>query len=254
LLNPVVGYFGEAAMVEERPRFFHDDEPTGRAEFDRRELSLGLQRQVGTALLLRIGGTLGRVRTRFHEEVGLPAASDKTATLHSLVVWDDMDDRHFPAHGRAISLSAEKSLPSLDASRDYWRLASRGRYAVSLAKRTVLEAQVLAAGSERDVPIYKLPRLGGPDLLPGYHRDALWGRNALGAAIGPSFVVIGRLRFKGWVGAGNVWDNRDQVSLRSMKGGFGLALGLPTRLGPLSVAWGRSDSRPSRVYLSAGYD
>lgn len=255
LLTPAVGFFARGYVFEEKPRVFRDHDQLGRAEFDVSGAAMGLQRQIGHSLLLRTGFGIERISTRVPPGIDFAAARDRITDLHALVAWDRLDDRSFPSRGEAARVLAERSrLRDLDAarSRDYRRVIASARGAFPIGRRNIIDAQLLAGGSSGDVPVYKLVRIGGP-LVPGLHRDELWGPQALAGGIGHSFILWRELRLTARAGAGNVWQARDEISTRAMRAGFGLALESPTRLGPVSLMWGRSDLGDSRIYFSAGF-
>lgn len=253
LLGSPLGYLARVRLFEEKPRFFRDHESLGRAEFDREEAVLGLQRQAGPALLIRAALGAGRVRTRPRPGLDFEARSDRVRILRGAAIWDRLDDPHFPTGGKSVSFMGERSLPSLGASLDYWRALVRGQAAISIGRSGVLEARLLAGASGGAVPPYELFRLGGPVWIPGLHRDELWGRQAAAVGISHSFVLKGGLRLTARAAAGNVWDTRREVSIRSARKGIGVGLGLPTRIGPISVDWGRSDASDSRFHFAIGF-
>ena len=87
--------------------------------------------------------------------------------------------------------------------------------------------------------------------MPGFHRDELWGRQALAGSLAHS-VDLGPLRFTARVGAGGTFDERDQIETGALHGGFGFSVEHATPLGPLMLGWGRSSRGGSRFYFGAG--
>ena len=105
--------------------------------------------------------------------------------------------------------------------------------------------------SGRDVPVYDLFRLGGPDFLPGRPREELWGRQVLGLALAPSYDVRG-LRIAIHAGLGNVWSDRSRVSLSGLRSGAGLRMTHRSVLGLVSVDAGVDDRGHGALYFSVG--
>lgn len=247
------GVFTRGYLVEEKPRFFAGHTYLGRAEFDRDGLAAGLQHRVGLAGLLRAGLGVDTVRTRARSGVPFEVSRDRRTAVFGEVIWDILDDDAVPTRGAAAKVFAERTLSRLGTSRPYWRAGSDLRAAASPHRRLVLHGQARAFLSGGDLPVYEQARLGGPIWMPGFHREELWGAQAMAGSLTAELAVYRRLRLLARLGAGNVWDSRPEVSLGGLEGGFGLGLMLPTRAGSVAVDWGRSAAGTSRVYVSVGF-
>jgi outer membrane protein assembly factor BamA len=235
------------------PRVFHDGELTGRAEFERTLLALGLQRRLGPAALLRAGLGVGRV-TIEPRAAFAPApptnGSDGVRAVEFAAVWDTLDDRWLPTRGARLAIAVDRSLPGLGATHRYWRMLGRGQGALPLPVG-VLQAEAFAGVSGGDVPAYDLFRLGGPSLMPGLHRDERWGRQALAIAIGHG-VGLGPLRLTARLGGGRTFSERGEIALGALSFGWGVSVERSTRFGPVMIGWGHSADTGSRFYFSAG--
>jgi NTE family protein len=252
-LGMPVGVFLRGHVLEEKPRFFLENENVGRAEFDRVALAAGLQQRVGLSGLLRVGLSVERVHTRVRPGLPFVAERHRQTALLGEAAWDILDDRALPTSGAAVSLSAERTLSRLEDARPYWRAAAQGTAAVSPHPRLVLRGQALALVSGGDLPVYAQARLGGPIWMPGFHRDELWGAQAVAGSVTAGIAVYHGLRLLARWGVGNVWDSRRAVNLGGLESGFGLGLELPTRAGPVMLDWGHSTMGTSRVYVSVGF-
>ncbi|HVR69622.1 MAG TPA: patatin-like phospholipase family protein [Vicinamibacteria bacterium] len=248
-----VGVFTRGYFLEEKPRFFSGHEQLGRAEFDRDGLAAGLQRRLGLAGLLRAGLAVDSVRTRARLGVPLPAGSDRRTAVFGEAAWDVLDDGALPTSGSAAFVFAERTLSRLGTSRPYWRSGAELLGAASPHPRLVLRAQARAFVSGGDLPPYEQARVGGPVWMPGFHRDELWGAQALAGSVSAGVAVYGRLRLLARFGAGNVWESRPAMTIADLQGGFGLGLELPTGVGPVALEWGRSGAGTSRVHVSVGF-
>jgi NTE family protein len=246
----LLGYYGRAEIFDEKPRVFRDHVLAGRAEVQRARIALGLQRQIGPAVLLRAGLGGGRVTIRPRAALPSSAGHDDVWALEASAIWDTLDDPWRPRRGGRLAVSADKSLEGLGATHRYERLLGQGRAALPLPFG-VLQAEVFAGVSKGDVPFYDLFRLGGPSLMPGFHRDELWGRQALAGALSHS-VDVGLLRLTARVGAGRTFDERRQIEVSSLHRGFGLSAEYATKFGPIMLGWGRSSDSGSRFYFGAG--
>lgn len=248
-----VGVFTRGHVIEEKPRFFDRHQTLGRAEFDRRGLAVGLQHRFGPAALLRVGVAAETVHTRERPGVPVVAGRESRTAVFGEAAWDILDDAAAPTSGAAATLSVERSLSRTVDFRPYWRAGAHAQAAASPLPRLVLRGAALAALSGGDLPLYEQVRLGGPAWMPGFHRDELWGTQALAGSLTAGVAVYRGLRLLGRFGAGNVWDSRGAVRLGGLEGGYGFGLELPTRAGPLALDWGRSTAGRSRVYVSLGF-
>jgi NTE family protein len=248
-----VGVFTRGYVLEEKPRFFRGHTYAGRAEFDRAGLAAGLQRRLGLAGLVRVGFAWDDVHTQ--QRPGLPFATrhDRRTALLGEAAWDVLDDVALPGGGAAAAVFVERTLSRLGTSRPYWRAGGDVRAAATPHRRLVLRGQALAFLSGGDLPVYEQARVGGPVWMPGFHRDELWGAQALAGSVTAAVSVYGDLRVLARLGSGNVWDGRSAVSLGELQGGFGVGLELPTRFGPVAFDWGRSAGGVSRFYVSLGH-
>jgi NTE family protein len=247
-----LGAFMQAALAEERPRFFRDHELVTRAEFDRREVEGGLQHAAGHSVLLRGSMAYGTVEVLPRAAPELFASADEVRLLKGRLTADFLDDLSFPTRGVAVDVTAAQSLTGLGATHSYGQAEARVRAAVAVHERAVLEARLLGGLSGDEAPVYEWFRLGGPDLVPGLHRGELWERQALAGSLAVVLRVAGDLRFAVAAGGGNVWSLRGDVSLSDLRGGVGATLAHPTPIGPMSIGLGRSGSHWT-VYGGIGY-
>lgn len=246
-----IGIFVRGHVLDEKPRVFRAHDSIGRAEFDRRALTAGLQYQLGAAGLLRVGAAAGVVHTRDRPGPAFPARRYRLALLLAEAAWDTLDDRALPAEGAAAAVSAEHSLSGLGSDRSYWRIVARLQGAASRSPLLV-RGEFLGATSGRGLPVHEQFRIGGPRWMPGFHRDELWGDHALAGSLTAGVSIHRSLRALGRLGAGNVWDARRSVSLGRLDAGFGLGLEMHTPAGPVTFDWGRSFEGGSRVHVSLG--
>jgi NTE family protein len=245
----LLGYYGRATLLDERPRVFRGHELAGRAEFERRLVVAGVQRAIGPAVLLRAGLAGGRVDVEPRAAL-LSNASDRVWAAEASAVWDTLDDLWLPTRGGRLEITADHTLAGFGATHRYDRVSGRARGAFKLPIG-VLQAELASSLSGGDVPVYDLFRLGGPVFLPGFHRDELWGRQAVAGTIAHS-VDVASLRLTARVGAGGTFDQPTQIRLGALTGGFGLSVARDTPIGPIILGWGHSSQAGSRFYLSAG--
>jgi outer membrane protein assembly factor BamA len=254
LPGSTAGYLLQGRLLADRPRFFQGGEEVRRAQFDRLELTGALQRQLSPEVLVRAGLALGSARVRRRSGVPFEPRDDQLRMIRAAAVWDRLDDADLPTSGLRMEATAERSSRSLGATVGYSRLRARGQWALPLTSRGVLELRASMGVSDGAVPPYDLFRIGGPRDLPGFRRDELWGAQAGSVSLSQAVMVWRELRLVARAGTGNVWDSREQISLRGLRHGAGVGFVLPTRAGPISLEWARRSGGRSAVYFSVGFE
>ena len=174
--------------------------------------------------------------------------------LFGHVVVDTLDDLAWPEHGRRVELSGEWSPDSLGADREYWRARFEYRGARQLGNRLVAQLDGLAGISGDDLPVYDWYRLGGVTLVPGYHHEELKGAQALAAALGLRYKLVGQLRLVARGGAGNVFATTDDITLDGLRWGVSVGVYHPSPIGPVSFEIGVRDDGSTLGSLSVGWN
>jgi len=246
-----LGYRLAGQLVKERPVIYRDGDDAGRAEFSRNVATAAVQFEVGPDLLAQAGLAVGRIDSKFRPGLDLPVRADDYRMLTGLIAWDRLDDRDLPTSGVALALRGERALRSLGASVEYWRLLADGRAALGLSHGFVVEGSALLGLSGRDVPIYDWYRLGGPVFRPGRPREEVWGRQVVALAVAPACDWRG-FRVSLRAGAGKVFDDRRDLSLRGLRGGIGLGLARRTPFAPVALEAGVDEEGHAAFYLSVG--
>jgi len=247
-----IGLFARGQAAREEPRFFVDGEDVGRARFTRAIVDGGLNLAFGPDVLAQAGLAVGSIESAPRPGLGLPNGTDAHRVLHGTLAWDCLDDRDLPESGVVLTVAGERSLIGLGAAREYWRSRTTARAARSLGRSFVVEGAALLGLSGRDVPVYDLFRIGGPDFLPGRPRDEQWARQVLGLSLAPSYDVRGvRIAIHG--GIANGWMDRSRVSLSGLRSGAGLRVTHRSVLGLVSVDAGVDDRGHGALYFSVGH-
>ncbi|HWN81135.1 MAG TPA: BamA/TamA family outer membrane protein, partial [Candidatus Udaeobacter sp.] len=255
LFTPAIGYYARAWLWEDKPRVFVAHEPAGRFDFDRLGAAAGVQRALGPEVLLRAGVGIERIETDSRDEPVVPSGRERIFDVSGLVAWDRLDNPSFPAAGFATGISGvwgQVDDLAQDRTADYWRVAASARAARSFGRRTVLDGIALAGVAGGEVPLHELFRIGGP-IVPGLYRDELWDRQAAAVGIACRILLWKSLHATALGGVGEAWPDWDAATLDGLHRGFGIGLESPTRIGPLSLIWGRGDDGESRIYFTAGY-
>jgi NTE family protein len=247
-----LGYFLQGFASEWRPRVFSGGVSLPRAEYDRVGAAAGVQTHLGPSRLLRASFERAHVTAAGHAAAALAAGTTEVATLGARVAWDTVDDPSWPARGAALSLAYDRSITALGATFPYWRLRGEAEATHTLGRAGTLQLRGFGFTSAGALPVHEQPQIGGPALIPGLPRDALWAPHAAAAGLTHRLPLAGRLHLLTRVGTGGAWPSREAASFSSLRRGFSLGVQHPSPLGPLTLEWGRAEGR-WRTYVALGY-
>lgn len=222
----------------------------------------------GSALELGLGrefGTWGEGRLGYRREsgtaeilVGVPAPElDWDVGEAFLRLSDDkMDSLYFPRSGHIGTAEYRAGREEMGADNDYDQLLVNYTHAFSWGANTVIGGLRAATTGDDNAPLERLFRLGGFLRLTGLQENELTGQHAGLANLIYMHRVYNVRFFQSYLGAslelGNTWQDADDVSMDNTLVAGSLFLGLDTPIGPLYVAWGRTDRDDRAVYIYLG--
>jgi len=196
---------------------------------------------------------------------GFPSAISTESGARLLLRWDGLDNPYFPRRGIKFvgEVFAGSNHQSAEGISDYTSTGQRGSvYANAAFSATPIDFfNVAVRGgaihNERTDIINNLT-LGGFLNLSGLRTDQLDGRYmALGRVVYyhqiGSLPIIGRGIFAGGsIEAGNVWQQRNDVSASGLITAGSVFLAADTWIGPFYFAYGRASGGQSSFYLYLG--
>jgi NTE family protein len=248
------GYRVSGYSFTDKPRFFDaEGDELNRAKFERQGGTFAGQAALERWGLLEAGARFGRVKTLPQAGLEFPEANDTVGALLAGFTVDTLDDLLWPSAGGRFAAQGEWNLEGLGATRPYWRLGFEGRLGRRMGRRAALQLDGLFGLSGEDLPVYDHFRIGGPALIPGYHNEELKGRQALAAAVSFRYRLLGPLQVVARAGAGNVFEEAEQIGLSNIPWGVGVGLYMPSRLGPVWLHLGVRDSGKTLVSLGLGW-
>lgn len=227
------------------------------------EIAAGVDvgREFGRWGELRLGAFRGTGDARL--KVGdpqLPNFDFDAGGAHAKFTVDTFDDAQIPKSGTQFNVEWLMSRPGYGADSDFDTVESTIDKAWSWKQNTLRFGLEYATTMQSDNLIQNFFPLGGFLRLSGLSRGEISGPHAglariiyyrqIGETGGGVFdfpVYMG-----GSVEAGNVWQNRSDISLGSMVVNGSLFAGLDTYLGPLFLAAGFSESGDTSFYLFLG--
>jgi NTE family protein len=255
LLLTGLGHRITAYTNRDKPRFFTADgeEDLGRARFSRQGVEAALHSSIERWGFVEAGMRFGQVATS-SRGLDLVETSDQVGALFGQVTMDTLDDLAWPEHGGRLSLLGEWSLSDLGADREYWRVEVDGRAGRPLAGRLAAEIHGRLGLSGNDLALYDWYRVGGVEMIPGYHHEELKGAQTFAAALSLRYRLFGQLRALARVGAGNVFARTADMTLDDMHFGVGFGLYHPSRIGPVSWEIGSRDDGGMLTTLTIGWN
>jgi NTE family protein len=210
---------------------------------------------------LRIGLQREGVETK--PKAGNPTIPDPghhaLAAVTAQFVYDSVDKRIFPTEGTRATASIYSSQPGLGADRRYQTVA------LDLTTTNTWQANAWqfslhgGSGLGSNVPFYDQFKVGGLFNFSGYRYEQLVGREYALAGLQyrrrAAFLneTLGTAVYSGLsLEVGNVYKRLDGTPATGVLVGGALFLAVDSKIGPVYLAYGRSEGGRSAVYLYLG--
>ncbi|MFN4183860.1 MAG: patatin-like phospholipase family protein [Hyphomonas sp.] len=264
LLEPEQSWFAVArAEVENRPVNIYTNRGFKTAGYDLTYGQIGLDagRQFGNIAEVRVGSEFGTGRAKLNEGAApIEKVDIDSGRLFVSAGLDMLDNPFFPKTGMNAKARWTHGLESLGDNADYQTFSASGLHAYTIGRNTLLTSVSGGVRLSGTPPIDTLYRIGGLFSLSGYRLDELSGEN----------YFAGRLIYRrslrnteealfdvplfvgGSLEAGEVWSEPDDFALDEMRFGGSVYVGANTALGPIYLAFGRSEGGRQSAYLVIG--
>jgi NTE family protein len=203
---------------------------------------VGYRRETGTADL----------------KIGAPAPDVDVDIGEAFVKLSDdkLDNLYFPRHGHIGTLEYRAGREGMGSTGDYDQVVFNYTHAFSWGANTVIGSLNASTTLDDNAPLERLYRLGGFLRLSGLQDYQLTGQQA-GLA---SVVFMRRIQkaqfLQSYIGAslelGGTWQSTSDVSYDSAIVAGSLFLGADTPIGPLYIAYGRTDRQNQSAYVYLG--
>ncbi|MGI2201924.1 patatin-like phospholipase family protein [Shewanella baltica] len=180
--------------------------------------------------------------------------------------YDSLDSISFPTSGNRVTLNVyvrnEDFDDIIDDNQNEYsvQIEADWKGALSVGNHAFVGKASISTNDNDGVNTLHLSELGGFLNLSGYHKDSLTGahkvfgafvyqydlgRDALGMTDYPLYL--------GWsLEAGNVWDERSEVTLTDLIYASSLYIGTDTSMGPAAIGFGITDLGDKSFYLFVG--
>jgi outer membrane protein assembly factor BamA len=229
-----------AAIWRRTNPFFDQDE-------DRREVSVGASRALGSAL--RAGLQAGYAR------VGFGALEERLGSYGASLTLDTRQDPVFPRDAVFAEVGWTALVPSRSADVQRYRAEVRGYK--GLVGQSVLSLRFQYSGADGSLPPYERALLGGAWNLRGYRAGSFAGDNLMAGAIElrvplSSPMGIARAGFTVFTDVGTVWDHGTPLGDARVKRGIGGGVFLLASVFQLNLDLGVREGGGARLHLSTG--
>ncbi|AUD58859.1 patatin [Shewanella sp. Pdp11] len=180
--------------------------------------------------------------------------------------YDSLDSISFPTSGNRVTLNVyvrnEDFDDVIDDNQNEYsvQIEADWKGALSVGNHAFVGKASISTNDNDGMTTLHLSELGGFLNLSGYHKDSLTGahkvfgafvyqydlgRDALGMTDYPLYL--------GWsLEAGNVWDERSEVTLTDLIYASSLYIGTDTSMGPAAIGFGITDLGDKSFYLFVG--
>ncbi len=217
--------------------------------------------EIGNFGEFRLGAFRGGGETRITiGNPALPSPDFDVGGLRAQLRFDTLDKPWFPGSGVVADIQWRQSNVSLGGD-DNYDLVDMSMQAVHTRGKSTFGFGVdFQTTVSFDGAVQDLFRLGGFQRLSGYERGAISGPHAavarliyyrrIGESAGGLFDAP--VYFGGTIEAGNVWENRSDMSFGSAALHGSLYLGMDSYVGPLFLAAGMGEGGLTNFYLFIG--
>lgn len=193
-------------------------------------------------------------------DVSLPDFDVARAGARLRFTYDQVDDANFPRRGFYSQFNAWFEEQALGAEDSYTKLDLTAVKPISYGRHTFGPRIAIGLNPDDDLPYYDKFTLGGLSTLTGYRagelrgRDYLLGRLMYYYQLSHQIFSFTRGSYAGFtLDWGNMWEERDEMSLGDLVFGSGVFVGADTIVGPLYLAVGTNNDRSNlEFYLSLG--
>jgi NTE family protein len=264
LLEPEQSWFASARIgARKRPIniFSARGFKTGAYDLTYGIAALDIGRQFGNFAEVRIGTEFGAGEARIRE--GMVPVGGTGVNIGRVILsagLDTLDDPFFPREGLQGTLRYAYGIEALGERDEFQTVSLTGLAARSLGQHTLMGS--FGGGYLLDgiSPFDASYRIGGLFSLSGYRLEELTGENYLAGRVVYRYALGGGepalfgvpLFVGGSVEAGEIWSRTETFTLGDLRFGGSVYAGANTALGPIYLAFGRSEGGRQTAYLVIG--
>ncbi len=236
---------------------FHDGNITTQYRLSSSLIGITAGRELGTWGEFRLG--LHRSSGEAEVRIGEPALGSYEFDNNDFFArfsYDKLDNINFPKQGAKATVEWLFPHEALSDDTSFRKLTFAGAVANTWDKNTLILSLNGVTISEENIPIQYDSSLGGFLNLSGYHENELRGNQLLLSKIVyyrkmndfsllPLYLGIS-------LESGNVWNDKNDISVNSLISAGSLFVGVDTFFGPVYLGFGHAEGGRNSFYLYLG--
>lgn len=246
-----------AFAITNKYNVFDGDQIVGETSVFRVGAQIAVGREFSSLGNMRLG--LRRYTGRTEVTIGDPDLPEEDVSAGEMYLdarYDSLDSIFFPTTGLKGELAWTGSRTGLGADDNFDQAAFNALYAKTWDRHTLHLGGSIMTTYKGVAPIQNYFRLGGMFNLPGYSVNELAGQNALLLKTGYLRSMNPLLSMPTYLGAtvqyGNLFEDKDDISLSDLKLAGAVYVGMKTFLGPLYIGYGQAETGSHRLYFTIG--
>ncbi len=138
--------------------------------------------------------------------------------------WDTRDNIYFASKGLLVSWDFTSHHKSLGSDYNFAQSSLDMRKFITLARKHILALQLISKNSFGEVPFLQLYKLGGIEMLRGYHQTRFRDRNYLSAQLEYRFPIYRSFGGDLFGAIGDVYHDLEELNLQRVKLAAGMGL------------------------------
>lgn len=263
-VTPYLGYTDyEVYNLGPEQEFLNDPLGIWRVRRGRLEFEGGMNFLWNSQLRAGLFRSVGDTRVDIGEkDVGESGFDEGGLTLTYL--YDRLDSAFFPTEGGMFYSTVDGNRTGLGADTDFTRWEMQALGAISFGKskaNTVIVNARTAQSINAEASPQNFYLLGGLFNMSGFGQNRLAGRQLVFGMLqyqrrltGQTLIPLSAPVYAGIsLEQGNLWASRSDIALDDLRSAGSIYLGIDSPLGPIYVAYGRSEGANQSIYLSLGW-
>jgi NTE family protein len=190
---------------------------------------------------------------------GLPSFDGGLGAIRCALELDQLDDPIFARSGFMLTAQGRFARESLGEETDYDKASLDYQVFKSFGDHTLLFNFMAASALNTELPGYNPVLIGGAGSYPGLSPQELRGQHGGVASLGYRYRIaqlppsVGKGVYLGVAGrGGNVWQDKDEITLDDLIYGGSVVGGLDTVLGPIYLGYAMAEEGRHAYYFSLG--
>lgn len=239
-------------LKNEKRRIYSKHERTDSFDEKRRGIHFSFGQQISKLGIASLEGKIERVKTKFESSNFKESYHITSLIFRSLV--DNLDKIPFPETGKYHHMYAEVAGKIFGGDLTYEKFFFSLESYFPLGSKLNFHPKVAIAFSDGDLPKSEKFTLGGFSTLGGFYEEELKGDKLFFFNLGLRYKFFKRWYLTLRYDSGNTWPNLESIKLKNLKKALLSTLSVSTPLGPIELAYGRTEEKTDKFYFRLGLE